>query len=85
MVRGSIPLGIGLIFIALGVFVFGIAKPVPKHPSSGGVAAAVLLLIGVVFLVCHFSIIWLNRPAWMIPPHMRGSSNATARVASKGR
>lgn len=72
MVRGAVPLSAGLIFIAIGVLVAAIAKPVPRHPTPGAVTAAILIGFGLVALGLHFSIMWFDRPAWLIPPHMRG-------------
>lgn len=79
MVRGAVPLSIGLLFIAIGLLVAAIAKPAPHHPTPGAVTAVVLIGIGLVGLCCHFSIMWFDRPAWLIPPHMRGGQASTRR------
>ena len=79
MVRGALPLSIGVVFIATGLLVADIAKPVPRHPTPGAVTAVILIAVGLVALACHFSIVWFDRPMWLIPPHLRNTGQTRSR------
>jgi hypothetical protein len=80
MVRGALPLGFGLVFIAIGLLVAAIAKPMPHHPTAGAVTAVILIAVGLLGLACHFSIMWFDWPAWLIPPHLRSAGQAKSRT-----
>jgi drug/metabolite transporter (DMT)-like permease len=79
MVRGVVPLSIGLVCLAIGMLVGAFAKWVPHHQTPGAVTAVVLIAIGLVGLACHLSIVLFNRPTWLIPPYMRGDGQARSR------
>jgi hypothetical protein len=49
------------------------------QPNALALAGAACILLFFACLGCHASIIWFNRPRWLVPPHMRQDiGNATA-------
>lgn len=72
MVAGSVPLNIGLMLIGIGLVIFELAHPVPRHANAGALAGVIVAGIGLLALACHFSIVRFRHPAWLIPPHLRG-------------
>ena len=71
-VRGMLPLAIGLGMAALGLFAIGAAGKVQQGQTNAlGLAGTACILLFFACLGCHASIIWFNRPRWLVPPHMR--------------
>jgi hypothetical protein len=71
-VRGLLPLAIGLGLAALGSFAIGAAGKVQQGRTSAlDLAGTACILLFFACLGCHASIIWFNRPRWLVPPHMR--------------
>jgi hypothetical protein len=79
-VRGTLPLAIGMGLAGIGLFAIGSAGNVrPGQANAGVLAGAACILLFFVCLGCHVTIIWFNRPRWLVPPHMRqDTGNAVA-------
>jgi hypothetical protein len=73
VVAGSVPLNVGLMLIGIGLVIFELSHPVPKHANAGALTGVVVAGIGFLALVCHFSIVRFRQPAFLIPPHLRGA------------
>jgi hypothetical protein len=73
MVAGSVPLNVGLMLIGIGLVIFELSHPVPKQANAAALTGVVVAAIGFLALICHFSIIRFNQPAFLIPPYLRGA------------
>ena len=76
MVRGSLPLAIGLDFAAVAILVYSTSNPVQGRPQVTGIAAAACLLLMLIFTGIHVAIIQFNRPCCFVPPGMRSERGA---------
>jgi hypothetical protein len=79
-VRGILPVAIWAGLAGLGLFALGPAGNVrPDQSNAADLVGAACILLSFVCLGCHVTIIWFNRPQWLVPPHMRQDvGNVTA-------
>lgn len=76
--RGAFPLSIGVGLAAAGVLTFTIFRPPHGRVTGGAIAAVACFGLMLAAFALHFSIIWFNRPLWLVPPHMRADHGTIA-------
>jgi hypothetical protein len=69
--RGMIGLWTGLAFIGAGTIAVALTLSTPAHSNSAVITAVVLYGIGLLGIALNVTIIWFNRPRFLVPPHMR--------------
>lgn len=75
-VRGALPLAAALELASAGILVFSASNPVPGRPQASVIVAGVCFALMMVAFGMHVTIIHLNRPLWLVPPHMRQQHGA---------
>jgi hypothetical protein len=70
--RGMIGLWAGLAFIGAGTIAVALTLSGPTHTNSAVITAVTLYGIGLLGIALNVTIIWFNRPRFLVPPHMRG-------------
>lgn len=71
--RGTLPLWAGVGFIGAGTLAAAVLPGRAAHPDlSVLIAGLACYALGLAAVGLNIWIVWLNRPRFLVPPHMRG-------------